>query len=102
MLPEEEEIRRALSERRIPSVERVWPTLRERLDARAPRRPNVRTWMAVAVFLVLAVTAFRDLRFSRRRLPVAGFVVANVRSFDRPAEALVLQPDARTLMVIVR
>lgn len=103
MLPDENEIRRALAERSFRSANEAWPTIRQRLTAGAARRrrPAAR-WAALALFLiVLAVLLSRNPKPAAVRPPSMGFKVANVRSLGRPAAAMVLEPDSATVIVIV-
>ncbi len=102
MLPEENEIRRALAERSFRSVDEVWPAVRERLTAGAARRHPAASWAALALFLtVIAVVLSRNPKAAADRPPSMGFRVANVRSLGRPAAAMVLEPDSGTVIVLV-
>jgi hypothetical protein len=102
MLPEENDIRQALAERSFRSVDEVWPTILRRLTTGAARRRPVAGWAALAFFLiVLAVVLSRSARPATHRPRSIGFKVANVRSLGRPAAAMVLEPDSRTVIVIV-
>jgi hypothetical protein len=102
MLPEENEIRRALAERSFRSVNEVWPTIRQRLTTGAARRRTAAGWAALALFLiVIAVVLSRNPNAATGRNPSMGFKVGNVRSLGRPAAAMVLEPDSGTVIVIV-
>ena len=102
MLPEENEIRRALAERGFRPVDEVWPTIRQRLTAGAARRRPAAAWAALALCLiVLAVVLSRHPKSAADRPPSTRFKVANVRSLGRPAAAMVLEPDSGTVIVIV-
>lgn len=102
MLPEENEIRRALSERSFRSVNEVWPTIRQRLTTGAARRRPAARWAALALCLiVISVVLSRNPKPAADRPPAMGFKVANVRSLGRPAAAMVLEPDSGTVIVIV-
>jgi hypothetical protein len=102
MLPEENEIRRALAERSFRSVNEVWPTIRQRLTTGAARSRPAAGWAALAFFLlVIAVVLSRNPRSANYPSPSVKFKVANVRSLGRPAAAMVLEPDSETVIVIV-
>lgn len=102
MLPEENEIRRALAERNFRSVNEVWPNIRRRLTKGAARRRPAAGWTALVLFLiVIAVVLSRKPKPATDRRPSTGFRVANVRSLGRPAAAMVLEPDSGTVIVIV-
>ena len=102
MLPEENEIRRALAERSFRPVKEVWPTIRRRLATGAARRRPAAGWAALALLLiVIPVVLSRNPKPVADHPPSMGFKVANVRSLGRPAAAMVLEPDSGTVIVIV-
>lgn len=100
MSPDEKVIRRALAER--PAPRRVpWPEVRRRLDA-TPPKPGRRIigWaLAVVLFFAASETFRRGIDSSQEK---PDFRVTEVSRNGRPANALVVQPDRNTLVVVVQ
>ncbi|SRR6266542_569150 len=99
MFPDENEIRRALVERCPPNVD-PWPSVRARLGQRPPLAMRRAAQLAAALVLFLATAeAFRrGANAPARGNP--GFRVTGVSKDGRPANALVIQPDPNTILVI--
>ncbi len=102
MRPEEIEIRRVLAERSFRSADEVWPAIRQKLTTGPARRRPAAGWAALALLLiVIAVVLSRDPKPARSLPRSMEFKVANVRSLGQPSAAMVLEPDAGTVIVIV-
>ena len=95
---EEREIRRSIGRRPPPSLD-PWPAIRPRLE----ERPRERAVLGIAAALLLFFAAAEVFRRGVRE-PVApggsGFRVTAVSREGRPASAVVIQPDANTIVVI--
>ncbi len=100
MFPDETEIRALLKERTPRTGAEVWPALRGRLRAEPARRPVLR-WAAAAALLAGLAISYRWRSRPLPQAPRPEFRVSNVQSLGRPAEAVVLCPDARTVVVVV-
>ncbi|HSD72037.1 MAG TPA: hypothetical protein VLE54_04565, partial [Thermoanaerobaculia bacterium] len=82
--------------RRVP-----WPEVRGRLDSTPPNRGRRALGWALAVVLIFAASeTFRRGIDSSREKP--DFRVTEVSRNGRPANALVVQPDRNTLVVVVQ
>jgi len=95
---EEREIRRSIGGR-PPSSRDPWPAIRLRLHER--QRPPAILGMAAALLLFFAAAeAFRRGVNGPVTRAESGFRVTEVSREGRPASALVIQPDANTIVVI--
>ena len=95
---EEKEIRRSIGQRLPPSRD-PWRAIRPRLDERAPRRAAV--GMVAALLLFFAVAEVFRRGVNQPLAPAdSGFRVTEVSREGRPASALIVQPDANTILVI--
>lgn len=99
MAPDEKEIRRALAERQAPTGD-PWPGIQTRLEE-TPYLLNRRIagWAIALVLFFAAAETFRSA--ARLRSPdQSDFRVTRVVRDGRPANTLVVQPDANTIVVI--
>jgi hypothetical protein len=99
----EQDVRRNLSWRVLRPGEEAWREIRPRLEA-PPRARATPSLAKVAVLVVLLAAVFWRWKAapsaSIGKTP-AEFRVSRVASRGRPATALILRPDRKTLMVIV-
>ena len=95
---EEREIRRSI--RRRPSPRRdPWPAIRPKLDERSAR-PSLVGMAVVLLLFFAAAEAFRRGVNEPGTQVESGFRVTEVSREGRPASALIIQPDANTIVVI--
>lgn len=95
---EEKEIRRSIGQRSPPSRD-PWPAIRPHLDEQTPRRSILGMVAALLVFLAVAETFRRGV--NEPLAPAdSGFRVTEVSREGRPASALIIQPDANTIVVV--
>ncbi len=100
MRPDENEIRSALKHRRSRTGTEVWPSIEARLET-PPRQPAptaVRWAFAAAVLVALAIGLKRTPEPEKSAPSVR---VVNAMSLGRPAGVLVLEPDEKTVLVVL-
>jgi hypothetical protein len=98
MFLEETEIRRALAERRAPTGD-PWTPIRTRLERKYLPTRRAAGWALALILFFAAAETFRSTA-RLRRSDQSDFRVTRVISDGRPANALVVQPDANTIVVI--
>lgn len=95
---EENEIRRSIGQRPPPSRD-PWVAIRPELDQRSSRSAILGLVAALLVFCAAAEAFRRGVNEPLARVD-AGFRVTEVSREGRPASALIIQPDANTIVVI--
>jgi hypothetical protein len=97
---DENEIRSVLKNRRFRNGAEVWPSLEARLAA--PSRQPARTaiWWALAAVVLVALAIGLRRTSAPVELPPSVRVL-NAESLGRPVGVLVLEPDAKTVLVVL-
>jgi len=100
MCLDETDLRSALKARRSRAGTDIWPSLAARLTApsRHPARTDVRLAIAAVLLAALAIVFLSTPRPVDLRPSVQ---VRNARVGGRPADVVVLEPDQRTVIVIL-
>ncbi|MFI5181391.1 MAG: hypothetical protein ACHQPI_08385 [Thermoanaerobaculia bacterium] len=99
---DENELRSALKNRRFQTGAKVWPSLEARLEASPRQRARTAIWWALAVVALVALAVAIGLRRTSEPVELPPSVqVLNAKSLGRPAGVLVLQPDAKTVLIVL-
>lgn len=100
MFIDENEVRHALKSRPAHSGTAAWPGIVRRIETSRRRQLARRSAVVLAVALVIVV--FAVWRPARTSESVPEVRVLRAETLGRPADVLVLQPDEKTVLIVLQ